>query len=108
MFGLVGYSIAERRRELAVRMALGAGRAHISTTAAAAGFVPVLVGTGLGLTAALGGVRFIRGLLFDVNPLAPTHYLIAGGVLLSVAALASAAPLRRLLTIDPAEALRVE
>jgi putative ABC transport system permease protein len=108
VFGVVGYSIATRRRELAVRMALGAGRAHISTTAAASGFMPVLVGTGVGLVAALGCVRFVRGLLFEVNPLAPTHYIIAGVVLLGVAALASVAPLRRLLAIDPAESLRSE
>ena len=108
VFGVVGYSIATRRRELAVRMALGAGRAHISTTAAASGFMPVLVGTGVGLVAAVSCVRFVRGLLFEVNPLSPTHYVIAGAVLLVVAALASAAPLRRLLAIDPAESLRSE
>jgi ABC-type antimicrobial peptide transport system permease subunit len=108
VFGLVGYSIAERRREMAVRLALGAGRTQISAMAAASGFVPVLVGTGLGLATSLGAVRFVRGLLFDVNPLSPTHYLVAGGVLLCVAALASAAPLRRLVAIDPAEALRAE
>jgi ABC-type antimicrobial peptide transport system permease subunit len=60
------------------------------------------------LVAALSCVRFVRGLLFEVNPLSPTHYVIAGGVLLAVAALASAAPLRRLLAIDPAESLRSE
>jgi ABC-type antimicrobial peptide transport system permease subunit len=89
-------------------MALGAGRGHLSSTAAASGFIPVLIGAGVGLAAALGSVRFVRGLLFEVNPLSPTHYLIAGAVLLTVAALASAAPLRRLLSIDPAEALRSE
>jgi putative ABC transport system permease protein len=47
VFGAVGYAIATRRRELAVRMALGAGRGHISPTAAASGFMPVLVGTGV-------------------------------------------------------------
>ena len=108
VFGVVGYSIATRRRELAVRMALGAGRAQISTTAAASGFMPVLIGTGVGLVAAISCVRFVRGLLFEVNPLSPTHYVIAGAVLLAVAALASAAPLRRLLAIDPAESLRAE
>ena len=108
VFGAVGYSIATRRRELAVRIALGAGRASISRTAAASGFMPVLIGTGVGLVAAMSCVRFVRGLLFEVNPLAPTHYVIAGVVLLAVAALASAAPLRRLLTIDPAESLRAE
>ena len=108
VFGAVGYAIATRRKELAVRMALGAGRGHISTTAAASGFMPVLVGTAVGLVAALSSVRFVRGLLFEVNPLSPTHYVIAAGVLLIVAALASAAPLRRLLLIDPAESLRSE
>ena len=108
VFGVVGYSIATRRRELAVRMALGAGRGHISSTAAASGFMPVLIGTGVGLVAAVSSVRFVRGLLFEVNPLSPTHYVIAGAVLLVVSAAASAAPLRRLMTIDPAEALRSE
>ncbi|HUR20155.1 MAG TPA: ADOP family duplicated permease [Vicinamibacterales bacterium] len=108
VFGVVGYSIATRRREMAVRMALGAGRASISRTAAASGFVPVLIGTGVGLAAAVSCVRFVRGLLFEVNPLAPMHYVIAGAVLLVVATLASAAPLRRLLAIDPAESLRAE
>ena len=108
VFGVVGYSIATRRRELAVRMALGAGRGHISTTAAASGFMPVVIGTGAGLIAAISCVRFVRGLLFEVDPLSPTHYVLAGVVLLVVAALASAAPLRRLLAIDPAESLRSE
>ncbi len=108
VFGVVGYSIATRRREMAVRMALGAGSAHIWATAAASGFVPVLVGTGVGLAGAIICVRFVRGLLFEVNPLSPTHYAISGGVLLAVAVVASAAPLRRLLGIDPAEALRSE
>jgi putative ABC transport system permease protein len=108
VFGLVGYSIAARRRELAVRMALGAGRGRISAVAAAAGFMPVLIGTGIGLVAALSCVRYVRGLLFEVNPLSPAHYVIAGAVLLTVAAAASAAPLRRLLKIDPAESLRSE
>lgn len=108
VFGIVGYSIATRRRELAVRIALGAGRANISRTAAASGFLPVLIGTGLGLVVALSCVRFVRGLLFEVNPLAPTHYVTAAVALLAVAAAASAAPLRRLLAIDPAESLRSE
>lgn len=108
VFGVVGYSIASRRRELAVRMALGAGRGHISATAAASGFLPVLVGTLLGLAGAVSCVRFVRGLLFEVNPLSPVNYLIAGAVLLAVAGAASAAPLRRLLQIDPAESLRSE
>jgi predicted permease len=108
VFGLVGYSIAERRRELAVRLALGARRANISATAAASGFIPVLVGAGCGLVAAFGSVQMVQGLLFGVDPLSPSHYVVAGGVLLAVAALAAAAPLRRLLVIDPAEALRVD
>ncbi len=108
VFGLVGYSIAERRRELAVRLALGARRANISATAAASGLMPVLIGAGCGLLAAFGAVRAIQGLLFGVNPLSPLHYLLAGSVLLGVAGLGALAPLRRLLAIEPAEALRIE
>jgi predicted permease len=108
VFGLVGYAVAARRRELAVRLALGASRRGLAVTIGGSGLRPVLVGTVLGLLAAAGGVRFLRGLLFEVDPLAPGYYLLAGGLLLLVGGAASTAPLRRLLAIDPAETLRSE
>jgi ABC-type antimicrobial peptide transport system permease subunit len=107
-FGVVGYAIAARRRELAVRMALGARAERLSAMIVLAGIRPVLIGTGFGLVVAVVCTRFIRGLLFEIDPLAPSHYLVAGSVLLAVAALAAAAPLRRLFAIDAAESLRAE
>ena len=108
VYGVVAFGVARRRREIGIRMALGANRASVvrlmlgeSAGYAAAGLV-----AGMGL--ALASSRMMRGLLFDVPATdAPTYVTlaIAVGVLVT---LASYAPARRAASINPSEALRAD
>jgi putative ABC transport system permease protein len=107
VFGIVGYAVEQRLREVAVRRALGA------TTADVLGLVigriaPVFaVGlvAGLGLAAALG--QTLSTVLVGVDPLDPLTFATAGGVLTLVGLVALAGPARRAIRVDPATALRL-
>ena len=108
VYGVVAFGVARRRREIGIRMALGANRASVvrlmlgeSAWYSAAGLV-----AGMGL--ALAASRMMRGLLFEVPATdAPTYLTLALGVGLLVT-LASYAPARRAASISPAEALRAD
>ncbi|HEX5216657.1 MAG TPA: ABC transporter permease [Vicinamibacterales bacterium] len=106
LYGAVGYEIAQRRQEWAVRVALGADRMSIITmivgrtlSLIACGIVP-----GLFLAAAFG--RWIRPLLYQTSGFDPLSYLIAAGAMAGVAVLASTAPALRAARADPQSALR--
>jgi putative ABC transport system permease protein len=108
VYGVVAFGVTRRRREIGIRIALGADRAGVirlmlgeSAGYAAAG---LLVGMGL----ALASSRMMKGLLFEVPVIdAPTYLSLALGVALLVT-LASYAPARRAASINPAEALRAD
>jgi putative ABC transport system permease protein len=108
VYGVVAFGVTRRRREIGIRVALGADRAAIATLvlreSCAYGSAGLLAGTVL----AIGSTRLMRGLLFEVRPTdAPTYAVLAIGVA-AVVAVASYAPVRRALAMDPAEALRSE
>jgi ABC-type antimicrobial peptide transport system permease subunit len=67
VYGVVAYSVVKRRREIAVRMALGADRSHIRSLIFRHGMAPVLVGIGSGVVAAALATPLVRTLLFDVG-----------------------------------------
>jgi ABC-type antimicrobial peptide transport system permease subunit len=108
VYAVTAFSVALRRREMAVRAALGARagenlRAIVSDAAR-----PIAAGLLVGLTAAFLVAPALRSLLFDVDPLAAGPFVVVGGVLLAAgltASLVAALPIRR---IDPVEALRLE
>jgi len=107
-YGVLSYTVGERRREFGVRMALGASRTGIAASVVGRGLRLALVGTAIGLAGALWLSRYLRSLLFEV---APTDGLTVLGVpvlVLLVAALAAYVPALRATRIDPAEALRAE
>ena len=108
LYGVVAYSVAQRRREFGIRMALGASARRVLTLVVGQGLRPVLVGATIGLVAALFLTRLMSSMLFGVTPGDPLTILAVAFVLGAVAVAASLVPARRALRVHPAEALRSE
>lgn len=108
IYGVLAYSISERTREIAIRMALGATRAEVLRRTLRNALLLGLAGVGIGLAAAMGLTRYIAGLLYQVKPLDGVTIASAAAVLLTCALLAGWIPARRTASIDPMEALRNE
>ena len=106
LYGVVAYGVAQRTREVGVRVALGAQRRDVFRLVLGGG-VP-LVGAGLaaGLAAALAATRVLGTLVYGVSPVDPVTFAGAALVLLAAALLAHGVPIVRALRIDPASALR--
>jgi predicted permease len=106
IYGVVAYSIGQRRREIGIRMAIGAGRPEVLRLVLRQGMLPVLIGLAVGLAGALAGARAISALLFGVGAADPLS--LAGAiVLLALVALAAVyGPARRASGLDPVTALR--
>ncbi|HEV2196208.1 MAG TPA: ABC transporter permease [Candidatus Acidoferrum sp.] len=108
IFGVIAYSIEQRRQELGIRMALGAKFEDLRRMVLRQGMAPVVVGLVLGVVAAIIAGRLIGGLLFGVTPHDPLTF---GIVVLTVAVVATVAcyiPARRAMRVDPIVALRYE
>jgi predicted permease len=108
LYGVIAYSVSLRTREVGIRMALGAGPAHVLRTVLAQGGRLALVGVALGTLASFGAGQVLASLLYGVSPFDPVAYGVAAGVLLAVAALANLAPAIGAARIDPLRALRRE
>jgi ABC-type antimicrobial peptide transport system permease subunit len=108
LWGMIAYTVAQRTRELGIRIALGATPRDVMRMAAGRGFALAAAGVALGLVAAAGLSGVVERLLFGVSPTDRTTFALIGVVFLGVATAASVLPARRALRIDPAEALRLE
>jgi putative ABC transport system permease protein len=106
LYGLMAYSVSIRRRELGIRMALGARPADISRMVSLQGLRLAGVGIVVGTACALATSRLLRGLLYGVSPTDLVTLSATPVVLLAIAFIASWIPARRAATVDPAEALR--
>lgn len=108
VFGLTAYSVAQRTKEIGVRVALGATRRHVISTIVGA-LAPFLAGgVALGLFGAWGASRIVAQFLFGVTP-TDRVTLLSVSVLLAIVALAACyIPARRALRVDPVKALRAE
>ena len=107
-YGVLSYIVAERTREIGVRMALGAQAARVQRMVVGQGARVLAVGVVLGLAAAAASTRALRSLLFGVGALDPlTFILVASGMVL-VGLLAAYLPARRASRVDPVESLRGE
>lgn len=108
IFGVISYSVAQRTREIGLRMALGADPARILRMtvgrAVALGGAGVVVGT----LAALAGTRLLDGLLYGVGSSDPATFAAVAAILMAVATLASYLPARRATRVDPMTALRAD
>jgi len=108
IFGMLSYTVSARRREIGVRMALGARRGAVVGMIVRRGMTHALAGAGLGLLAALLGRRWLAGALYDVSATDPPTLAAVTLLLLGVAFVACWLPARRAAAIDPVEAMRVE
>ena len=108
IYGVVSYSILQRRKEIGVRIALGADRQHISHLVFRNGLTPVIVGLPIGLLAAGLFARLMSSLLFQVRALDPVTFIVAPVVLLVAAAAPCWLTARRAAHIDPMDCLRLE
>jgi len=108
IYGVLAYLVAQRRQEIGLRMALGATRRKILTLFLQQALGWAALGTSAGVVIALGLVRFLRSVLFQVSPYDPGVLLVAVSVLAAIAALASYLPARRAAEVDPMVALRNE
>lgn len=107
-FGVLSDSIARRRRELGIRVAVGASRAAVFGHVLRHGLLPALAGVAVGLVLATSVVTFLRSLLFEVEPLDPPTFAACAAALLAVSALACLGPARWATRVDPTKALRAE
>jgi len=108
IYGVLAGSVAERRREIGVRTALGASRGSILALVVRQGMTLSGLGVVIGLAGAVAASQAISAMLFRVSRLDPVTYLAVIALLLGVSAIACAVPARRAASVNPIEALRAE
>jgi putative ABC transport system permease protein len=108
LYGVVSYSVRQREREMAVRLALGAPPARVVALMLRQGMTPVVLGLVLGLVVAFATTRVLHTLLFEVSATDPATFIGVVTLLAIVALLASYLPSRRAARIHPAMTLRAE
>ena len=108
IYGVIVYSVAQRTREIGIRMALGATRADVMRLVLHQSFALIAVGLVVGLAGAAAVTRYLQGMLFGLTPLDPTTFMAVAVMFGLVATLASYVPGRRATKVDPIVALRCE
>jgi putative ABC transport system permease protein len=108
LYGVLSTIVAQYRREIGVRMALGAAWLDILQLVVKRGLIVSVVGVGVGLVGVIGGARLLRGFLFSVTPNDPIAIGGAALLMLTIAAIACYIPARRAAGEDPMQALRVD
>jgi ABC-type antimicrobial peptide transport system permease subunit len=108
LYGVMSYSVAQRTREIAIRMALGATQSVILRRSVGQGMLLAATGIAIGTAAAVALTRFISSFLFGVAPNDPLTFVVIALMLTIVALLACWIPARRAARVDPMIALRYE
>jgi predicted permease len=108
LYGVLSQFVGQRRREIGIRMALGADRASILSMILRRGLALIAVGLGIGLLASAATEQSLRSFLFGVSPLDPWTYVGVTAVLVAVGILAALIPARRAAGTEPTNALRAE
>jgi putative ABC transport system permease protein len=106
--GVMAYSVAQRTRELGIRMALGAGRGEVLRMVLRRGLMLTAAGVGLGALGAASLGRLVSGFLFGVTPTDPTTYGFVAAFLVVIALIACYLPALRATRVDPTVAMRAE
>jgi predicted permease len=108
LYGLVAYSVSRRTHEIGVRVAMGARRADVFLLVMREALSRIVIGTVIGLGVALAAAQIIRSALYHVSPADPMGVMVAVAVVAAVGFLATYAPARRALRVNPMTALREE
>ncbi len=108
IYGVMSYTVAQRAHEIGIRLALGATTGRMIRGVVAVGAWLGLAGVAAGTAGALALTRFMRSLVFGVEPADPATFAAAAACLVGIAALASLLPAWRIARMDPARALRAE
>jgi predicted permease len=108
LYGVLAYSVAQRTREIGIRMALGADAGRLLTGVVRDGLGLMLAGIVAGLAAALALTRLLASLLYEVKPADPLTFAGVCALLLAVGLGAAWVPARRVVRVDPARSLRWE
>ena len=108
VYGVVAYVVSRRRREVGVRMALGAAAFDVQRLILRQTLRPVVVGLSIGVAAAAGTARLLQAVLFGVSPYDPVAFVAAPLLMLTIAAAAAFVPIRRAMRINPMSVLRAE
>jgi predicted permease len=108
IYGVVAYLVAQREREIGIRMALGAERREVLALVVGEGLRLAAAGVLLGAAGALLTTRWLRSELYDTSPLDPLTFVLAAGVLIAIGLLAMLLPARRAAGVDPARTLQAE
>jgi putative ABC transport system permease protein len=108
VYGVLSFTVAQRTREIAVRMALGAERRRVLASVVGRAVRVAAAAAIVGLLIARAATRLMRALLVEVSPADPGTYVVVTGVLIVVAVIAAYVPARRAAGVDPMLALRSE
>jgi putative ABC transport system permease protein len=108
LYGVMSYSVAQRTKEIGIRMALGARRPDVLALVVKQGMALVLLGIAAGTLLSLGMARLISGMLFGITATDPLTFVGVAALLGTVAFLANYLPARRAASVDPNVALRYE
>jgi predicted permease len=108
VYGVTAFSVAQRTREIGIRVAMGAERRDVLRMVLRQGLCLAGWGVAIGSALAAAAARLFAGLLYGVSPLDPATFGAIGAIVLGVAALATLAPARRATAVDPMAALRQE
>ena len=108
LYGVMSYSVAQRRREIGIRMALGAQPADVRGMVVGQALRMGATGLAIGVFGALGAARLLGGLLFNVSPSDPPTFTAVCAMLLAVVLVAAYFPARLATRVDPIAALRAE
>lgn len=108
IYGVVSYAVSQRRREIGIRMALGAAPKRVLGEVIRGGMIIVACGVVLGIVTAWLAARLLGTLLFGVSPRDPVIYMVVTAGILLIGFLANLAPARRAASLDPMRVLRSE
>jgi putative ABC transport system permease protein len=108
LYGVISYSVAQRTREIGIRMALGGQPREMLRLIVGQGMLLATYGVGIGLIAAFALTHFLSSMLFGVSAADPISYLAVVGLLLGVVIVACYVPARRAMRVDPMVVLRYE
>ena len=108
IYGVISYAVAQRTREIGIRVALGAQRRELTRMFVRSGLLLAAIGVPIGLAASAGVTRVMASLLFRVAAIDPLTYLVVPLLVVAAAAIASYVPAKRASALDPVEALKIE